>query len=43
MRSDCVCAFNTADFTDVDKEGKIIYPFNGAAQKVSRVCLALNA
>ena len=43
MRGDIVCAFHTEDYTEVDEKGRIIFPFNGAVQRMSRVYLALNA
>lgn len=42
MRGDLICAFHTEDYTELDEQGRIFFPFNGAVQRMSRVYLALN-
>lgn len=43
MRGDCICAFHTEDYTEVDDQGRIILPFGDARQRLSRVYVALDA
>ena len=43
MRGDVICAFRTEDYTELDDKGRIIFPFNGVVQRLSRVYFALKA
>jgi hypothetical protein len=43
MRGDVVSAFRTDDYTEVDDEGRIVLPFRGAKQRITKIYVTLNA